>query len=118
MPEEGSPFRTDAAEPQSGSWRPRDGTPMTRMAEPRLALPPPLGTKHVLLTSAQALAGFAQSVATHHIALSSSETSPGCPGGINYTVVITKRTPSARITLQGYNCQHRPKIEPLPPVEN
>jgi len=71
------------------------------------ALPPPYGTRHTVITSADFLADFARALTVHHIALRSPPTTAaGCTGGVQYTVVLKRRGSSRRTTLSAYSCAH------------
>lgn len=69
------------------------------------ALPPPYGSAEAVLTSAASLATFEKAVAADGIGLnSSSTTSAGCAGGIEYTIVLLRSGGKPSTKLDAYDC--------------
>jgi hypothetical protein len=69
------------------------------------ALPPPSGSAQAVLTSAGSLATFRKAMASDGIGLSTTSTSSnGCTGGIEYTIVLIRSGGKASTKLDAYDC--------------
>jgi hypothetical protein len=75
------------------------------------ALPPPYGSAHAVLTSAGSLAGFQQSLVSHHIGVTTNPSditsNDGCTGGVEYTIVLNRGGGNPATTLDAYDCGGR-----------
>jgi len=70
------------------------------------ALPPPYGQHQTTLTSAASLAQFAKLISDNHIGVGSTTgSSGGCSGGIQYTIVVVAR--SGTTDLSAYDCANQ-----------